>query len=330
MPPPPRPRDEDRITGTQFLESLRGLTREQVEERIFQEVTRGNIPDFLRPENFFELAVNGTVDGQEVEIRIQVAIDYLAVGTNEDYVRVPVSPLLAQRIADRFGYVLPTERVVRILDEESQLERQDMPFLAAPDVAMLVIDPQTGRQVYEKWNHQQYGAYEGRWMTSLEFTEKVNTLANEQILQRRLRGGIRAGHKKDIIYHPETTRRQSVCIFHPRVQGVNFTSHDDLYRDYSHGARYILNQEQDPHNPRRTRPAARVIYHNPDGSSREVRMTIDQIIRDRSLYQLLSPQRMDIRTLYRRSPDRRTGLRELTPRPGRQAEEPEHRRLLRV
>ena len=323
MPNPPRPPDRERTPGTEFLESLRGMSEAERDAAIFREVSRGNIPDFMRPENFYELAIYGSVNGEDVEVRIQVAIDYLAVGTNEDYVRVPVSPLLAQRIADRFGWILPTETVVRELDEESKRERQDITYLAAPDAAQLVIDPSTGRQVYERWNHQTYGAYEGRWMRSVEFIEKINVLADEQILQRRMRphrGGIRAGQSKDIIYHPEAQRKNTVCIFHPRVQGVNYVSHPDTYWDYSHGARYLLN-------------SARVIYYNRDGSVRRRRtMPVDEIYRDRNLYRLLSPSRMDVRQFYHRRPTGKTTFQDLIPREERHADvQPESpRRTLRV
>ncbi len=333
MPHPPRPPDGTRIPGSQFLESLRGMSEADRDAAIFREVSRGNIPDFMRPENFYELAVFGSVNGQDVEVRIQVAIDYLAVGTNDDFVRVPVSPLLAQRIADQFGYILPTETVVRELDGESRATRQDITFLPAPDAAQLVIDPQTGRQVYESWNHKEYTAYEGRWMRSVEFIDKINVLADEQILQRKLRGGIRAGQSKDIIYHPEAQRKSTVCIFHPRVQGVNFVSHPDSYWDYSHGARYLLNVEQDPSSPGRTRPAARVIYYNQDGSvQRARRMTVDEIYRDQNLYRVLSPQRMDVRQFYRRRQGKTT-FRDLVPPQERHADvQPEEtpRRLRRV
>lgn len=333
MPPPPRPPADQRTPGSQFLETLRGMTEEQRDDAIFREVSRGNIPDFLRPENFYELAVYGTVNGQDVEIRVQVAIDYLAVGTNDDYVRVPVSPLLAQRIADQFGYILPSEKVVRELDSESRATRQDIAFLAAPDAAQLVIDPETHRQVFEKWNHKKYGAYEGRWMRSIEFIQQIDMLADEQILQRHLRGGIRAGQSKDMIYHPEAQRGSTVCIFHPRAQGVNYVSHPDTYWDYSHGARYLLNVEQDPNSPGRTRGAARVIYYNQDGSiQRTERMSIDEIYRHQSLYQLLSPQRMDVRRFYRRRATGKTTFRDLIPPDQRLAEvQPEQpRRALRV
>ena len=119
--------------------------------------------------------------------------------------------------------------------------------------------------------------------SKLSEKSKINLLADEQILQRRLlphRGIIRAGGSKNIIYHPEAQRKNNVCIFHPRQQGVNYVSHPDTYWDYSHGSRFLLN-------------SARVIYYNRDGSVQRRRtMSVDEIYRDRNLYRILSPSRM--------------------------------------
>jgi hypothetical protein len=314
MPPPPRPKKKDRVTGTQFLQRIQGMTQAQIDEEVFKEATRGNIPDFMRPENFYEIAVFGRVNGKDVEVRIQVALDYLAIGDNNDYVRVPVSPLLAQRLADRFGYVLPTSKIVDVIDDESRATKQDIKFVAAPEIAMLIIDPSTGRQVYEKWNTKgPYGPYEGKWMMSVEFTEAQNRLVNEQISQRRLRG-VRAGQNKDIIYHPETVKRKSACIYHPREQGVNYVSHEDTYADYSHGARFISGK-------------VRVIVHNRDGTTSETTMDMAQLLRNKDIYRLLSTTRMDISRIYRRN---KTTLMNLTPQPQKHADvQPEEPKLLR-
>src|SRR5207249_1090590 len=44
-------------------------------------------------------------------IHLEVMPDYLAVGSNADWVRVPMNPYTAQRIADAFGCQLPTTRI---------------------------------------------------------------------------------------------------------------------------------------------------------------------------------------------------------------------------
>jgi len=46
------------------------------------------------------------------EATVQVLPDYLAIGDDRDFVCVPLSPLAAQRIADRLGFALPTRKLV--------------------------------------------------------------------------------------------------------------------------------------------------------------------------------------------------------------------------
>ena len=72
---------------------------------------RGNIPDFLR--TFQTITVKAKdAAGKERTATIEVMPDYLAVGSDADFVRVPMTPMTAARIADAFGCALPTRKVV--------------------------------------------------------------------------------------------------------------------------------------------------------------------------------------------------------------------------
>ncbi|MBU0527797.1 hypothetical protein KKE92_04910 [Candidatus Micrarchaeota archaeon] len=300
MPPPP-PRVKDDMTGRQFIASVRNLSQPQIEERIFQQAIRGNMPSFMRPENFYEIAVSGVIDGAQVEMRVRVAPDYFAIGSDGDYVRVPMSPLLARRLADHFGWVLPTSRIVDIVDEQAGLgSTGHMDFNAAPDIAKRVIDPETQKRVSARWNHREYGAYEGKWMMSPQFTEEQNKMIQEQIEaeHERMRRDnpenpnipgvsdvLRAGHKKDIIYHRETVARRTVCIYHPRVQSVNYVSHEETYADYSHAFRAVDDSVE-------------VRYIERDGSRHSETLPMATILNDEHLYRLLSDHKIDIRRQY--------------------------------
>jgi len=300
MPDPP-PRDKDDMTGSQFMRSVRNLSQAQIEERAFQQALRGNMPSFMRPENFYEIAISEEIDGAQVEMRIRVAPDYFAIGSDDNFVRIPVSPLLARRLADHFGWVLPTSRIVDIVDREAGLgDTGRMTFNAAPDIAKRVTDPETQQRVSAKWNHREYGAYEGRWMMSPQFTEEQNEMIQEQIEaeneQRRrdnpdnpnipgVSDVLRAGHKKDIIYHNETVSRRTVCIYHPRRQSVNYVSHHDRYMDYSHGFRAVDDSVE-------------VRYVERDGSRHSETLPMATILNDEHLYRMLSDHRLDIRRQY--------------------------------
>jgi len=103
-------RPDDAPHGSEIAEQLRALEFEEREERIFDEVARGNVPGSMRRLVPVDLA--GEVDGRTTRLTFWAAPDYLAVGSDDDYFLVPLSPQGARRIADLVGGSLPTARMV--------------------------------------------------------------------------------------------------------------------------------------------------------------------------------------------------------------------------
>ena len=307
------PRRDDMPAGTELMRSIRNILgdthnvsdeelmrrRAQVEELIYREVNRGNVPDFMRPENWREITVETQVGGRTVQARVRVCPDYLAVGDNSDYVRVPLSPLTAQRIADRFGFVLPTSRLVDIIDAEARRVNGMLPFVAALQVAERVIDPATQRPVREKWNLQRYGFYEGRWMLSAEFANFQNQIIHEQVREAGT-PPLRSGFKKDVVYDPLVFKQSQeggppVVIYRRGIQPLsNF--HNEKYHDYSHGIRFLDSN-------------VRLTITERDGTRREESMSMRDVLMHRDYYRLFAPAQMDINKMYRGSISvpRRTG-----------------------
>ena len=104
-------RPTDAVAGSAFFDKLVGLSPAEREEAIAHDVCRGNIPDFLR--TFQKVAVRARdAKGKEHGATIEVMPDYLAIGSDSDFVRVPMTPMTAARIADAFGCALPTRKIV--------------------------------------------------------------------------------------------------------------------------------------------------------------------------------------------------------------------------
>lgn len=99
-------------TGTEVASEIRSLPLEAREQRIYEEVSRGNVPTWLRDLRRVDLNSNGTAGGRRHRVTFWVTADYLAVGSDDDYLHVPLSPQTAQRIADLVGGSLPTPRMV--------------------------------------------------------------------------------------------------------------------------------------------------------------------------------------------------------------------------
>src|SRR5205085_11592621 len=94
-------RSRDAVRGHTFAKSIENLPAKDREEAILREISRGNLPDFER--KFVTIRVK---DGNHVA-QYQVIPDYLAVGSDEDFVRMPMTPMTAQKLADLFGCALP-------------------------------------------------------------------------------------------------------------------------------------------------------------------------------------------------------------------------------
>jgi hypothetical protein len=314
-PIPPRSTDPDHpaLTGTQIMERIQSILgdsrsgsaadlnrrRAAVEDFVFQQFAIGNVPDFMRPENYREITVDTQVGGRTISARVRVCPDYLSIGSNGDFIRVPINPLTAQRIADRFGLTLPTPRLVDTIDVEARRttvtgsdgkEHTGMiSFIAAPTIAKRVTDPGTGRPVHDKWNYEKYGQYEGRWMLSAEFLGMQSRMIDESF---RAAGnpGFRSGSKKDVVYDPLALQTAGeggmpVVIYRPQVQGLS-NIHNELYSDYSHGIRFLSSTVQ-------------ITVTERDGSQTRETLSMRDALMHREYYRLFAPAQMDISTMYR-------------------------------
>ena len=101
-----QPRSKKAVKGSVFMEKIKSMTYLEREPLVIHEIESGNTPDFCKKFVDVTFHNNGHV------CTIQVLPDYLAIGSNDDFCRIPVSPETAQTIADYFGCSLPTTRIV--------------------------------------------------------------------------------------------------------------------------------------------------------------------------------------------------------------------------
>ena len=69
-----------RLSGSAFIASLAGLSRDEREAAIRRELFAGNVPSFLRVLRSVEVTAAGT-DGVKHTITYEVMPDYLAIGS---------------------------------------------------------------------------------------------------------------------------------------------------------------------------------------------------------------------------------------------------------
>ena len=194
------------------VQDIDGTRRDRVLEA---EIRGGNMPAFLR--NLVPVTLAGPgPDGKKVQITLCVMPDYLAIGDDKNFVRVPFGLPSAMRIATAFDMVLPTPQMVDLIYRASDVRLQPSPM--PPGAAM----------------------------TTTAYFQRHNTTVEAQ---RRASGGaaglLVSGHKKDVVL----TRRLSavpgrVAIYgwHRRngkpIQPLS-TVHGAQYADYSHGIRLV-------------------------------------------------------------------------------------------
>jgi len=202
-------------TGKEFLAATNDLEIEYREVRILQEILRGNIPTFLRSTIAVEISAQ-TPDGTKLNGTVYVMPDYLAIGSNDDFVRIPMNPITAQQIADHFGYSLPTTKIVDAVFAQAELR----------------LDPKPLRP--------------GSKMISNYYYKVHNELIEKQLKEEDY-GKLLAGHKKDVVLSNRLNRRPTRVAIYGWHQEKNnpiqplSTIHGNLYADYSHGIRLIKN-----------------------------------------------------------------------------------------
>ena len=199
------------LTGSAFIASVAALPREEREAAVLRELLSGNIPKFLR--GLRPVEVNATdAAGVKRSIVYEVMPDYLAIGSDDDFVRMPMNPYTAQAFCDAFGFVLPTRKMVNDI------------WAAAP----VHLDPRPLTQERES---------------------PLTFLQHHRIIEEQLtgteRGAFVAGIKKDVVISNRLLERpERVAIYgwhYPNGQPIQplYPGHVDWYVDYSHGIRPV-------------------------------------------------------------------------------------------
>ena len=210
-PPVIPERAANAMTGSAFIASLALLSREEREAAIRRELFAGNIPSFLRKLRSVEVTAIGS-DSVKHTTAYDVMPDYLSIGSDEDFVRMPMIPYTAQDFCDAFGFVLPTRKMVNDI-------------WAA---ATTHLDPRPLTVMRES---------------------PLTFLQHHRIIEEQLKGVERgtfvAGIKKDVVVTSKLSEHaQRVAIFgwhYTNGQPIQplYTGHVDWYVDYSHGIRPV-------------------------------------------------------------------------------------------
>jgi hypothetical protein len=206
---PPRPANAE--TGSAFLDRATGLGRAGFDEAVFAAVSAGNVPGFQR--RLLPISVS---DERGRTAELHVLCDYLAVGSDEDFIRMPMTSAAAQRIADLTETMLPTPKLVDDIYRQAEAKLPPSYIDGGP----------TDDEIADFLFHH-------------EKLEKNRKSRGYPL------GVLTAGDKKDIVLcgrMRERPERVAIYGWHKNegdvIQPLS-TTHSCRYADYSHGVRLV-------------------------------------------------------------------------------------------
>jgi hypothetical protein len=208
-------RSSEDLTGSQFAQYVSKMSSQDREEVILEEISKGNLPAFLRKLVPVELQ-GKAANGQSLTATIFVTPDYLAIGSDSDFLRVPMNLRTAVTIAERFGFVLPTRKMVDAIYMQSRYHLTPQPLPAGPQ------------------------------MRSTEYYSTHNQMIENQMhAMGAPLGALISGDKKDVVMSNRLAAyvgRIAIYGWHrgpgQPIQPLS-TVHGANYEDYSHGIRLV-------------------------------------------------------------------------------------------
>ena len=208
-------RSSEDLTGSQFAQYISKMDSQDREKAILEEISKGNLPAFLRklvPVRLHSELANG----QGLTATIFVTPDYLAIGSDSDFLRIPMNLHTAATIAERFGFILPTRKMVDAIYLQSSYHLMPQPLPAGPQ------------------------------MRSTEYYSTHNQMIENQMRAMGAPlGALISGDKKDVVMSNRLAAyigRIAIYGWHrgpgQPIQPLS-TVHGANYADYSHGVRLI-------------------------------------------------------------------------------------------
>jgi hypothetical protein len=210
---PKRPRSA--LTGSQFVDLVSEMDKHQREQVILEQLLAGNLPGFLRklkPVNLQYRFENGRL----VRATIFVTPDYLAIGSRSDFIRIPMNYHTASTVVTRFGFILPTPKMVDAIYQQSAYHFMPQPMAPGPQMRSTAY--------YQRHNRK---------------------IAQQRVSHHIPLGELVAGHKKDVVITNRLTRMpERIAIYGWQQPGgipiqPLSTVHGAGYADYSHGIRLV-------------------------------------------------------------------------------------------
>lgn len=206
------PQRASSLTGNDFYHQAFAMKWKERDSFAVKEILDGNIPSFLKKFEKIEVSITDSVNGKTITANYFVSPDYLSIGVDDDWARINITPLAAQKLADSFHCFLPTKKMVDDIYKAAKVKLEPVPMYAFRDSTPTM------------WHH--HLIIEG---------------------QRKGRKGLIAGIKKDVVISGNVSRdpkpdRVAIYGWH-KLDGKPiqplYTGHIYWWVDYSQGIRLV-------------------------------------------------------------------------------------------
>jgi len=206
------PQRNSSLTGNDFYHKAFAMKWQQRDSFAVKEILAGNIPSFLKKFERIKVSIIDSATDKTINAEYFVSPDYLSIGTEDDWARINITPLAAQKIADSFQCFLPTRKMVDDIYKAAKIKLEPVPMFAFRDSTPTM------------WHHNLI--IEG---------------------QRKGRKGLIAGIQKDVVISGKISRdpkpdRVAIYGWHKLdgnpIQPL-YTGHIYWWVDYSQGIRLV-------------------------------------------------------------------------------------------
>src|SRR5688572_29537410 len=88
------------LTGNDFYQKAFAMKWAARDSFAVKEVLSGNVPDFLKKFVAIDVSLTDSSLRKTIKATYYVSPDYLSIGSNNDWARINITPIAAQKIAD--------------------------------------------------------------------------------------------------------------------------------------------------------------------------------------------------------------------------------------
>lgn len=203
------------LSATDWLNTISETDLTSRDNAIIKAIADDNIPIFLK--NRIEVLIAD----ENNKLFYWVSPDVLSIGTNDDFVRVPMGGKTAKKIVDELNCVISTPKMVFDIWQQSEIKA--IPIMGSPP-----FDNSMG--------------YTSKFVNhNVKIQNELDNLINYRL------GKLTSGIKKDIVVCSQLwgTANKNLAIFGwyntngIPVQPLNATSHSIDYQDYSSSLRLV-------------------------------------------------------------------------------------------